>query len=178
MQTRRYVLSLLFALVVGLPGCEEPYCDTRYLDVEGIEFAAYSEATNPIAPNATVRFNELRLHLDLKTRGYGAARLYGGFIAVADCKPPDYPERVDSLIITSQYDYDAQHPAGTSLNDLMGLATRQMPSEPFRPYEVDGQRLSLWQRPAASGPQQFRVRYYQTNGEIYVAETVVLTLLR
>ncbi|WP_143080367.1 hypothetical protein [Hymenobacter arizonensis] len=88
-------------------------------------------------------------------------------------------ERVDSLSITSRYAYDVRHPAGTSLADVVEREggtpwpqpSRQAPQAPFRSAE-----LVFRVPPAAAGSQQFRVYYRQTNGEVYTAETVALTL--
>ncbi|OGX86833.1 hypothetical protein BEN48_00240 [Hymenobacter glacialis] len=139
-----------------------------------------------VAPNGTVASREFRLRIGLKERHYTVVPV-SGFISVAyACSPVPAGslgsvERMDSLSITSLYNYDAQHPAGTPLTDLLvvdgrtriPVPSRQNPLEPFRFAEI-----SLLNPPAATGPQQFRVYYRQTNGETYIAETDLITLVR
>lgn len=160
-----------------LPSCEKPYCDTRYLDVEGLTFVARTSSPQPVAANEAVDSRELQLDIILQTRGYGLHLPRGGFSALADCLPPNYTELGDSLVITSRFDYDRLHPAGAPLNDLLTLRTNLAGGEPFQPYQADQRAIMFLQRPATPGPQQFRVRYRQTNGEVYSAETVLMHLL-
>ena len=100
---------------------------------------------------------------------------------------------MDSVTIISRYDYDARHPAGTSLNDIVQVISTVnsavvSPGTPVTllsqgqgtPYSAEiwrVQGLKLTVSPAQAGPQQLRVRYHQTNGEVYEAETPLLTVL-
>jgi hypothetical protein len=178
MQVRTVVVWVVLMVSGVLPSCEKPYCDTRYLDVEGLTFVARTSRPQLVAANEAVYSQELQLDIILQTRGYGLNLPRGGFSAFADCRPADYTELGDSLVITSSFDYDGQHPAGTPLNDLLTLRVNLAGGEPFQPYQADQRAVMFRQRPATSGPQQFRVYYRQTNGEVYTAETVVMNLLR
>lgn len=189
---------LVGALVFGLPACGllgignecGPVAAPTYYDVQGLSAALVRQpaaaAAETLAPNATVARQELRLRLRLQERYYAAAPVPGGTGAAYAC-PPAAPggvlgtaERADSLSITSAHPYDAAHPAGSSLLDLLldtadvpgRLPSPQQPQEPFRLVE-----FALRRPPAVAGPQRFRVYYRQTNGEIYTAETVTVTLL-
>ncbi|HEX8656569.1 MAG TPA: hypothetical protein VF690_03505 [Hymenobacter sp.] len=139
-----------------------------------------------LAAGAAVTSRELRLRVELSERHYSAIPVQGLISAAYACDPVPAgslgsAERMDSLSITSLYDYDALHPAGTPLANVLEIVgksqfpvpSRQNPVEPFRFAE-----LSLKQPPATEGPQKFRIYYRQTNGEIYTAETVAVTLLR
>ncbi|GAA4372871.1 hypothetical protein GCM10023186_02810 [Hymenobacter koreensis] len=163
-----------------------------YFDVEGANLFALNSPANQtsrsIVPNESVSRPNLLLAMSLPVRYYSSAPARGGNRAYA-CSPLEpgqlgTDERVDSLTIRSRFDYDAQHPAGSSLNDLVALD--YLPSglilEPNRIAEANGQPLKqlnfrLRRAPTASGPQQFRVRLRLTNGEVYTAETVSFTLL-
>jgi hypothetical protein len=191
---KKYVV--LAALVAGMPACGllgnecgDPGPDTFY-DVQGLEAGlAQQPAGQPraiVAAGASVASRDLRLILQLQERYYARAPAPGLVAAAHACDPVLAPagsrgsaERVDSLSITSRHAYDARHPAGTSLADVVeweGGApwpqpSRQAPQAPFRRAE-----LVFRVPPAAAGPQQFRVYYRQTNGEVYTAETVAFTL--
>jgi hypothetical protein len=206
MFTARPALRIgLLAVLTGLtlPACELLFGDRKYYcggghqyrDVEGVELRAYQE---PVGGNAaalqtgqSVVANRLRLYVSLQERGYGAAPSRGGFVAWADCISPEYTEEVDSVTIFSRYAYDARHPAGTSLNDIVqvvatvnsGVPSPGTPvtllSQVQPPYSAEAwtvQALKLTVAPAQAGTQQFRLRYHQTNGEVYEAETPLLTV--
>ena len=190
---KKYIL--LAGLVFGLPACDlliNP-CGrdnpATFYDVQGIGIVVIRLPANRpmenVSAGASVASQELLLRLNLQERYY-TARPTAGFLSAAYACSPAEPgskgsaELVDSLSVTSAYNYDAAHPAGTSLLDIFGprvfaqpAPSRQAPQEPFR--SVD---LGLRTLPAASGPQQFRVYYRQTNGEVYTAETVVFSLTR
>jgi hypothetical protein len=89
-------------------------------------------------------------------------------------------EVVDSLEVRSTNVYDAAHPAGSSLNDLLvNQASGQvLPATPVRGAapELNGLPLQLRQGPSQMGPQQFVLRYRLTNGETYTARTPVFEL--
>jgi hypothetical protein len=191
---------LLLLLVTGLPACDwngdwGDYCGgSRYIDVEGVELRAFREpfvpGSQPLPAGQSIRFSELRLQLNLQQKRWSAAPTRGGFRAWADCSDPENDEAVDSLTITSRYDYDARHPAGTSLNDLVlvvpmsGAASpgtavtlqSLFQHAPFTVLHFPVGWLALTAAPAQPGPQQFRVRYHQTNGEVYQADTPLLTV--
>jgi hypothetical protein len=186
---------LLAGLVFGIPACDpvgNPCGDVilpTYYDVQGLGAMLVRQPANAaaeaLAPNASVASPELRLRLALQERYYTAARV-PGLVAAAYACPPAAPagvlgtlERTGSLAITSAHPYDAAHPAGASLLDLLAdtpgstfrQPSTQAPQEPFRWLA-----FALQTPPAAAGPQRFRVYYRQTNGEVYTAETVTITL--
>lgn len=191
---RKYLI--LAVLVLGMPACSLLGTDcgrdrpATYYDVQGIDISVTRQPTDKpwevMTANTAVASRELRLRVGLKERHYTVVPVSGFISAAYACDPIPAgslgsAERMDSLSITSLYDYDALHPAGTQLADLLiidgrsplPLPSRQTPLEPFRFAE-----LSLRDAPAATGLQKFRVYYRQTNGEVYTAETVVITLLR
>lgn len=191
---KKYVA--MAALVLGMPACgllgnecgrANP---ATFYDVQGIEaFVTRQPMDQPwatVAPGGVVASRELRLRVGLKERHYSVAPVQGFIPAAYACSPVPAgslgsAERMDSLSITSLYNYDALHPAGTPLTDLLSVdgrlpfpaPSRRNPLEPFRFAEI-----SLLAPPASPGLQRFRVYYRQTNGEVYTAETEVITLTR
>jgi hypothetical protein len=114
------------------------------------------------------------------------ARPSGWLPAAYACEPSQLPgysgttEALDSLEVRCVYAYDAAHPAGSSVNDLLvnQSSGRVLPAVPERGTkpELNGLPLQLAQAPAQAGPQQFALRYRLTNGETYTARTPVFTL--
>lgn len=186
-------LLLLGALTLVLPACNllcGDCCDLGppgNYDITGTLLTALSTSNGGnvlvVAPNAPVRSTELRLQLSLDTRVVAAHRPVGGSGVAYACSPrdPEFTEQLDSLVITSRFDFDAQHPAGTSLNDV--LTTFDW-SESLNDYlreragrpDIVLPLLKLRTVPAQAGPQQFRVFYRLTNGEEYTAEAVAVTI--
>ncbi|MBC6697757.1 hypothetical protein [Hymenobacter sp. BT190] len=189
----RKKLLLLGALTLVLPACNllcGDCCDLRppgNYDITGTLLVALGTSTGRtatvLAANAPVRAMELRLQLGLDTRMVAAHRPVGVSGVAYACSPlePGFTEQLDSLAITSRFDFDALHPAGTSLNDV--LTTFDW-SESLNDYlrvqagrpEVALPLLTLRAVPAQAGPQQFRVFYRLTNGEEYTAETLPVTI--
>ena len=184
-------LLLFTSLVLGLPACDEcgPF-EQQYVDVIGLSAVLTRQAAGAtlqvLTPGQASPVAELNLLLNLDTRLYSAAPVRtGGFAALA-CDPagPTFTEMIDSVRITSRYAFDAQHPAGTPLNDLLrldnGYGGAVTLSELLRtPQSVQNllyRHLQFTQAPTSSATQQFRVRYHQTNGEVYTAETVSVTV--
>jgi hypothetical protein len=191
----RACLASAFLLAV-LPACDlfsgRDKCGSGkpepYFDVQGMQLVAYQQNNNVlISANSVVNLNELRFRLYADVRYYSQTKTRStGFLPAAmACSPidPGYKgstERIDSLTITSRFDYDAQHPAGTALNDV--LAVNYTPTS-LREYLLNNEGkpeqhiyLTLGKAPTRAGSHQFVLRYRQTNGEIYTAETPVFTL--
>lgn len=180
---------LLFALVmIGLPACDGcgPF-EKMYVDVTGLAaVVALRQPTNAAAQvlvaGQSTPAAELQLRLQLNSRVYSALLAPAGGFAAMACEPadPEYTEIVDSLTVTSRYPFDARHPAGTSLNDLLridngygtSVSLAQQLATPQGVGELGRHAIRLSQAPTSSATQQFRVRYHQTNGELYTAETV------
>ncbi|WBA41928.1 hypothetical protein [Hymenobacter canadensis] len=184
-------LLLCALVIVGLPACDTcgPF-ERQYFDVIGLSAVALRQAAGTTAQVLTAGqaspVAELKLLLNPDTRLYSAAPARtGGFAAVA-CDPadPTYTEMIDSIRVTSRYDFDAQHPAGTSLNDLLLLdngygrimTLNELLLMPQSVPVLTRRNLQFSQTPTSSVTQQFRVRYHQTNGEVYTAETVPVTI--
>ncbi|WBO84931.1 hypothetical protein [Hymenobacter yonginensis] len=183
---------LLCALaIIGLPACDicGPF-DEQFGDVTGLTMVAVQHragtSVQVLTAGQSASVAEFKLLMRLNVRLYSAAPVpTGGFSAMAcDYPSPSYEAQVDSITITSRYDFDAQHPAGTSLNSLLrlddGYASSQrlsdlMKDPQYIPYLQD-RNLQFTQAPTSSATQQFRVRYHQTNGEVYTAETVPVTI--
>ena len=178
---------LLVALGIG-PACQLACNSTScgcggppkggYYDIEGLSLVGLDNSGSGTVLTAgnTVPLPQLRLRLTPITRYFTRLRSHPGGVAWA-CSPapPAFVEQLDSVLVRSRYAYDAQHPAGTPLNDV--LSAYEYGSLGLRDYlqrqagqPEEAMRLRLTAPPAAAGPQQFVVRYLLTNGEVYTAE--------
>lgn len=179
--------------MIGLPACDGcGSLERMYIDVTGLAAVVAlrqppGAATQVLVAGQSTSIAELELRLQLNSRVYSTILApTGGFAAMA-CDPadPEYTEVVDSLTVTSRYPFDARHPAGTALNDLLridnGYGTpvplNQRLATPQSVGDFGRHGIRFAQAPTSSATQQFRVRYHQTNGEVYTAETVEFTLL-
>lgn len=180
-------LLLLVVAPIGavIQGCTK--CGSEgvpaFFDVQGLLFNATQQG-RAIATGESAVATDVQLVVQLQTRYYGQQPVRSGWLPAAyACSPldPGYKgseEVLDSLVVRSAYAYDAAHPAGASLNDLLvdqgnGTPLPPKPGPNQMPYAP---ALRLRQGPSLAGPQQFVVRYRFTNGEIHTARTPVFTL--
>ncbi|NVO86074.1 hypothetical protein [Hymenobacter terrestris] len=189
-------ILLLLVLSIPLPACEDQ-CGSdvpRFFDVQNIQWQAERVSTSGLSgpvlrDGETVGRASLRLKFAVVVQYYSLQKATAGQAFACSPAPAGYQgtsERVDSLVVLSRYDYDAAHPAGRSLNDLLdlneALSLQDVQITPRNIARPDGQpvqeiALRLKQAPTASAKQQFFVRYRQTNGEVYSAETPVFTIV-
>jgi len=192
-------LLLAGLLTVGSQACQllcGDCCDSgpvgRY-DITGAILTATTSApggTMVLDANASVDGTTVYLHLTPQTQYIAAKQTDGGSNGVAyACSPVDPPfaEQLDSLAITSRYDFDEEHPAGTPLNDILELQDSQRNTSDFvrlpnylqlrqgLPDQLLVLRFTGRTGARTGFPrQQFQVYYRLTNGEVHTAETVVL----
>ena len=189
-------LGILLLLLGGIPvgavlqGCNE--CNfavaEKYFDVHGVVLNALRATTNQrLTADEPIAAADVRLEVNLQARYYSFRARPSGWLPMAyACSPSQLPgyggttEVLDSMEVRSTNAYDAAHPAGSSLNDLLviqsgGLPLPVAPARGTAP-EQNGLQLQLRQGPAQAGPQQFVLRYRLTNGETYVARTPRLVL--
>ncbi len=178
--------ALLFAGLL-LPACEST-CPgpAGYVAVEGLSMIAQARPVGILAAGQQVKAQDLILRLELLERYYTTNFLpKGGFAAWADCnpKPPIYTELVDSLVVTSENDFDSRHPAGTSLNDLLRISdsggTTMLTDFLITPRSVQtiaNQHLTLTVPPTSSATQRFRARIHLTNGNVYTAVAAAVSV--
>ncbi|SHL69149.1 hypothetical protein [Hymenobacter psychrotolerans] len=192
--TRKLLLGiLLVALPAGsvvLSCTKDDECSigdvARYYTVTGLTLAANRQTTGaPPGPNEPVPATDLLLAVQLQTTCYGFQPVPsdGWLPAAYACPPTPAPgymgtkQPLDSVVIRSRFAYDAGHPAGASLNDLLlDIETGQEFSP--RGNQTYAPRLRFKTSPAQAGAQQFRVRYRLGTGEVYTAESSVLQLTR
>ena len=180
-------LLLLVVAPVGavIEGCNS--CGSEgvpsFFDVQGLIFNATQQG-RIIAAGESAAATDIQLVVRLQMRYYGQQPARSGWLPAAyACSPPDAgykgsEEVLDSLVVRSAYAYDAAHPAGASLNDLLVDQDNSLPLPPKpapnqMPYAP---ALRLLSNPSQVGPQQFVMRYRLTNGEIYTARTPVFTV--
>ena len=184
-------LLLLVLVSVGLPACEKcgPF-KKEYFDIVGMQALLLQQPAGAVGQVLTtgqsVSTAELQLLIRLDTKLYSAQSASGGGFAAMACEPadPSYTESIDSLTVTSRYDYDTLHPAGTSLNDVVQLqneygqpiSLREWLAVPKPVGSIPYPVFRLRQAPVSSTTQQFRVRYHQTNGDVYTSETVAIEI--
>lgn len=187
---------LLLALAAG-PACQMT-CDSAscgcgtpssakpgYYDIEGVSLVGTRDAgssTVVLTAGSSAPWNAVTLRLAPTTRYIAGRWSRGGGNLAWACSPViNFSEKLDSVTVHSRYAYNAQHPAGAPLNDLLAadsynnvLLGAYLRARSGEPENMLGLRLAA--PPAAAGPQQFVVRYRLTNGEVYTAETPVFTL--
>ncbi|QNH61505.1 hypothetical protein [Hymenobacter sediminicola] len=192
--TRKLLLGLLLLVPpagsVLLSCAKDDECRigdvARYYTITGLALAASRQTTGASpGPNEPVPASDLLLAVQLQTTYYGyRPASSGGWLSAAyACPPTPAPgylgtkQPLDSVVIRSRFAYDAGHPAGASLNDLLlDIETGQEFSP--RGNQAYAPRLRFMTPPAQAGPQQFWVRYRLGTGEVYTAETPVLQLTR
>ncbi|MBC6697758.1 hypothetical protein [Hymenobacter sp. BT190] len=185
-------LPAVLAGAALLPACADADDACRYDAVprfyrtQAVELSASSQRTGqPLTSNEPVAAADLLLAVQFQKAYYGnqPARHWQLLPAAHACPPapaPGYlgtPQVLDSMVVRSRYAYDAQHPAGASLNDLL-LETDTGQPLPARASRSAEPRLQLRVPPAVAGPQQFVVRYRFADGTMYSAQTPVLQLNR
>ncbi|UOQ74730.1 hypothetical protein [Hymenobacter cellulosilyticus] len=172
---------LCVSLLLLLPACESacPNPDPT-MKVDGINLILYSQQTGVLANRQMVQAKDLLLGLELvPPTAFVPQR--GGFAAWADCisASPIFIGEVDSLVVTSSNDYDAQHPAGTSLNDLARIGTTALNDFLVSPREakhINNQYVTLTAPPARAGNQQFQVRIHLVGGKAYKTTSSTVNL--
>jgi hypothetical protein len=92
-------------------------------------------------------------------------------------------ELLDSLVITSYYNFDENHPAGAKLNDVFDFYTGAERISSLNNYLSQENiqapqwiQLMLNSRPTASEKQKFKMVFYLSTGEEYSTESVELRL--
>ena len=167
--------------------CRYDYSSLAYFDVEGLAFAVIHRG-QALAAGQSVAAAEISLAIQLQMRYYSQrpVPVPATWLPAAYACPPaplaghkGTSEVLDSLVVRCVFAYDAAHPAGAVVNDLLtdenGRALPPAPAPGTRPTGYQ-QELRLRQAPAQAGPQQFALRYRLTNGETYTARTPVFTL--
>ena len=193
-------LFLFTSLVLGLPACGDLFCadscgcnpapNAGNYDITGTTVTAITNAGSSarvLAAAEPVPRSQFALRFGLATRL--VAMHQGGWGAAYACSPvePKFKELVTAITVTSNNALDAQHPAGSSLNELLsvyevvgnpvadGLLSDYVQRRAQQPALVLELRLAT-PTAASTGPQQFTVVYQLSNGETYTAQTSPLTL--
>lgn len=190
-------LGLLLLVCCGVPAgtlllscADEDSCGydnvPRFYRTQAVELVARSLRTGQqLAANEPVASVDLLLAVQMQKTYYGRQPSKRWHLVPESyaCPPTPAPgylgtqQLLDSVVVRSRYAYDAQHPAGTSLNDLL-LETGIGEPLPARASRSTEPHLKLQVPPATAGPQQFVVRYRLADGTVYIAQTPVLQLSR
>jgi len=154
-----------------------------YYDVTGYQYKSTARE------GVSIPYDEFSMVISASTDFYASKRL-GSFLsnnAFACDPPPDghrgTKELLDSLVITSYYDYDENHPAGVKLNDVFDISLGDRSK--FRLNDYLNQEnlqaptyitLMLNSRPNASDFTKFKMVFYLSSGETHSTESVKLTI--
>ena len=107
--------------------------------------------------------------------GYYCRRPFSLIPCANACKPDNsaapLEETVGDVTISSNHNFDAQHAAGSSLNDLFYYAGTGFP-QPENTY-----RYYLRSAPADTGTHIFTVQFTLTNGRLITASSLPVKLL-
>jgi hypothetical protein len=196
---------VLLLLVTGQLSCQEitggdcnfpaqPFYDIQSISLQNWQIISDSSVSYPEveAFNTTqpIAFTKLliRLAADVKYYAVTASPKPFSFMSAAyACSPPNpgykgTKERVSSIRITSSFDFDAAHPAGSSLNDVFKLQYAGPQRDPLPAMEIDfflaqdqptppeWLNLKLKQKPD-NQIQNFQIEYEFTNGEKYTLQS-------
>lgn len=106
---------------------------------------------------------------------------------VLACSPVEPWERgsketMDSLVIISDSTFDQNHPAGSSLNDVLRyivngtptLSVNGVTSSQVFPNHYSTFKMVLSKQPVAKA-MNFKIKYYQNNGAVFTTETPLIT---
>lgn len=137
--------------------------------------------------NESVDFDKLAISVQASVEYYSEARpLPFSYTSAFACDPPPpgykgTNQLLDSLVITSNYDFDPEHPKGTKLNEFFDRYTGQRaPLIEYLKQESlqapEGLDLLLNTMPTGSSTQEFTFTFYLSSGQVYSTETMSIQL--
>lgn len=196
-------LTLLLLTGFSLPNCVDCDCPNNtppYFDIKGLEVQLYPKndcCGNPLKPSAVINANELQGI----TLYYDAVFLAGQLmrpcigdhwsliptLTACSCEEPGYlgakNEMLDTLVVTTLYPFDNDHPARSSLNDVLLVEEKsgRTPLDQFLskpPSLIDSQwhQFILTKTPQGADTFQVSVAVRLSNSESYVAKSVPLII--
>lgn len=200
---RTTFLTLLFWVgLVAIPSCNRYPCNCpdipeKYIDIEGVSGdIAKKSTTGPIAVQVgdKLSWSELvSFYARYKTRKYdyqSPAELLPSFGMAAhacDCPTPGYlgtQEKLKYMTVETVYAFDATHPAGSVINDLVSMKIFPNPiplndyfSKGPTPYGGDSLEFILTKSPANKGPFALGITAELDNRESYTAQTPLIDLI-
>ncbi|MEO0898390.1 MAG: hypothetical protein AAFY71_18395 [Bacteroidota bacterium] len=127
-------------------------------------------------------FNPLPLMLPFTTSSFACSPIPGGYEGSKE-------EILTDISITTLFDYDDDHPTGSSINDLFEIdqlhatSTANLPVDSFlieqtKPIVDKNLLLYLSQAPAENGDVAFRIKVEFSTGEVYEDETPQFWLIK
>ncbi len=196
--------SFIFTFWIGLaalPGCNSCVCPKEtYADIVGLQASIWAKTPTTIVDvTQPVRWDIIEyVSLYYHIRAYSQRGRAGwGMVAYAcDCVEPGSAgskERLTNLAIRTVFDFDAAHPAGSSVIDIATL-TGGYRADNYKKvsfsvadflakgpvsYEDVKQfsRLTLTTPPTQKGPFALAITVTLDNGEVYTARTTAIQLL-
>lgn len=202
-------LSLIILFIiggVGVPGCFNCNCPdssaiAKYADIEGL--SSFISRQGPsvsgsgnIKDNDKVSWSDIHSFSVLYTiRTYGhhspsqkILRYWGSAAYACDCVQPGYlgsPERLKFMTIKTVFDFDANYPAGSTLDEWVSVGFYPA-SETLKNYLAKGpisgislgrHDLVITKKPSAKGSFALDVTVELDNGEVYTTRTPVIELI-
>jgi len=198
---RRITLSLVFVLllpVVGFFSCEETCSRTpKYFDINGMRLSNYIVSRTELANGRFTRETEEGETVSFADHCVGvnfdvtyARREAGGFPPGAafalSCIEPSSREKADTLFVITRNAWDATHPAGDTINDIVEAAPYASRNEDLKSFRsllnyraYHGSWLSspefvfrVSREPVRKDTgHAFRLVFRLQNGTVYTAET-------
>lgn len=197
------LLTLFLAAGFSMPNCVDCDCSKLtlpYFDIKGVQlllFKARECCSKSLVPYTAVEAEDLQ-QITLFYEAEFLTRLGGSpseckhwswmpSLWACSCEDPGYKgaklEMLDTLVVTTLYDYDANHPAGSALNDLLRINdhTGHTPLDVFlaKPQTLipsQWNQLSLVNAAQVRDTFQVHVTLKLSNQETYQATSVPIIL--
>lgn len=198
---RRVTLSLIFILllpVVSFFSCE-PTCSRtpKYFDINGMRLSNYIVSRTALAngrfnretdEGETISFADhcVGVNFDVTYARRGASRFPPGAAFALSCIEPSSREKADTLFVITRNAWDATHPAGDTINDIVEAApyvgryedlTSFRPLTDYRLYHGNWLSVPEFVFRVSREPGRkdtahaFRLVFRLQNGTVYTADT-------
>lgn len=170
-------LAFVPVLIAGsflFSGC----CHVRdeYFDIQGWNIQLSRNYKGIPFDSLEINFRAKVVYYTSVNDGFPRTNLLGGLQACEDSKTISQ-EMISNISITSNADFDENHPAGAELNQFFtvpywGRLTTYIALKPHPEEYFD---LQLHQEPKTGKTHVFTIIYEQTNGEKYEIKTEEIT---
>ena len=200
-------LTLLFVIGFFLPSCDQIDCrcppiDGAYFDIQGAELLNYrhpaQSSTSRLNPGEEVVLEEYLISLDFQV-GYFGFQPYEPARPAFSLMPSALAcscvfngisgsqESLDEFAILTRNDFDDEHLANDTINDLFWISSPYLfddpiPLEEFRqnfgdPIQSEFFRLYLQKRPSRDSLFQVDIHFSLDNGESYTLSNEPVIIL-
>jgi hypothetical protein len=200
----KYASLTLFLLIgFSLPNCVDCDCPKNtppYFDIKGLDVQVYKNAAccgNPYNSNSVIDVNELQritlayevdfLASQFKHSDAGECWSLMPSLLACSCNDPGYlgakNEQLSNVVVTTLYHFDNDHPAGSSLNDVLLVEEPSgrtlldhFLSKPPSLIASQWNQFLLAKKPQGADTFQVSVALKLSNNESYIAKSVPLVI--